>query len=102
MPPLAGLLPLLAVAGLVIWLLVAGRRGAFQAAGNVIVRCSAGHLFTTTWLPLVSLKAIRLGPIRFQYCPVGRHFTFVTRVPDSDLTDAERLAARRQHDAAVP
>jgi hypothetical protein len=99
MPPLAGLLPLVAVAAVVVWLLVASRhRG--QPMGDVIVRCQAGHLFTTRWIPFASLKAVRLGPVRFQYCPVGRHFTFVT--PASDLTDEERFRARRIHDTLVP
>jgi hypothetical protein len=38
------------------------------------VRCSAGHLFTTIWVPLGSLKAVRLGGTRYQYCPVGHHW----------------------------
>ncbi len=102
MPPLAGLLPLIAVVAVIVWLLVAARRGGAQPMGDVIVRCQAGHLFTTTWIPFASLKAVRLGPVRFQYCPIGRHLTFVTPVPDSDLTDAERRAARQHHDTPVP
>jgi len=35
------------------------------------VRCSAGHLFTTIWIPLASLKSVRLGDRRYQRCPAG-------------------------------
>jgi len=31
------------------------------------VRCSAGHTFTTIWMPLGSFKAIRLGRRRYQH-----------------------------------
>ena len=40
---------------------------------EVIVRCSAGHVFTSTWVPLGSFKAVRLGRKRFERCPVGKH-----------------------------
>ena len=66
------------------------------------VRCSEGHLFTTIWIPGASLKAVRLGWARFQYCPVGRHWTLVTPVKDSDLTDEERRMAAENHDSSVP
>jgi hypothetical protein len=46
------------------------------------VRCRDGHVFTTSWIPFVSFNAVRLGRSRFQYCPVGRHWTFVTPIPD--------------------
>jgi hypothetical protein len=71
-------------------------------AGTVIVRCRAGHLFTTIWIPGASLKSVRLGWWRFQRCPVGRHWTLVTPVRDSDLPEAERTAARQVRDARVP
>ena len=100
MPPLMGLLPVLAVAA--VHHLVARRlqRGKGPPMAGIIVRCQAGHLATTTWIPFASLKAVRLGPIRFQYCPVGRHFTFVT--PVSNLSDEERFRARQIHDNLVP
>jgi hypothetical protein len=47
-------------------------------AGKVVVRCRSGHRFTTTWIPGVSLKALRLGPWRVQRCPVGHHWSIVT------------------------
>ena len=79
------------------------RKGYSQGdAANVVVRCRDGHLFTTIWIPLVSLKAVRLGPMRFQYCPVGDHWTLVVPVDESDLTDAERRFAAEHHDKRVP
>jgi hypothetical protein len=68
----------------------------------VIVRCRDGHLFTTLWIPGASFKAIRLGLVRLQYCPVGRHLTFVVPVRDEDLTEAERRIAAAHHDARLP
>jgi hypothetical protein len=66
------------------------------------VRCSAGHLFTTIWVPLASLKAVRLGPRRrFQHCPVGHHWAMVQLVDVSTLTDEQRAAAAAVHDARV-
>ncbi|HWE80524.1 MAG TPA: hypothetical protein VG265_02650 [Gaiellaceae bacterium] len=81
--------------------MVARRRGSLLGAG-IVVRCRCGHVFTTIWLPGVSLKAIRLGPWRLQRCPVGRHWTLVTPVKTSDLTPGERELAHRQHDLLVP
>ena len=31
-------------------------------------QCSAGHLFTTIWVPMASIKSVRLGWERWQYC----------------------------------
>lgn len=42
------------------------RRG-YGVGGNVVVRCRAGHLFTTIWLPAVSLK---ITPARAVAIPV--------------------------------
>ena len=70
--------------------------------GKVIVRCQSGHLFTTTWIPFISFKAIRLGLIRFQRGPVGNHWTLVTPVRESELTDEERLTASQYSDGNIP
>jgi hypothetical protein len=59
---------------------------------EVPVRCSAGHLFTTIWIPLASLKSVRLGIRRYQRCPVGRHWAMVARL-DRESASAEDLAA---------
>ena len=77
------------------------RRG-YGVGGNVVVRCRQGHLFTTLWLPGVSVKSLRLGPWRFQRCPVGRHGSLVTPVRRADLTEDERRAAGEARDIPLP
>ena len=69
---------------------------------NVVVRCQQGHLFTTVWIPGVSVKALRLTFWRVQWCPVGRHVTVVVPVKEADLTDIEREFAAGHHDVPVP
>lgn len=95
-------LAVLIVAVAVAAVVALARRLASAGGGEVVVRCRDGHLFTTVWIPGVSLKAIRLGWVRLQRCPVGDHLTFVTPVPPSRLTDAQRRAAARWHDTPVP
>src|SRR5215475_14255946 len=69
---IVGLLLILAI--IAIAAVMRGRRGSggdgYPAGGDVIVRCREGHLFTTIWIPFMSVKAIRFGPVRYQYCPV--------------------------------
>jgi hypothetical protein len=89
------------VAFFVVSTLVVRRRG-YNMGGNVIVRCRAGHLFTTIWVPGVSVKAIRLGWWRLQRCPVGKHWTLVTPVRVLDLTEEERQFADEHRDARLP
>jgi hypothetical protein len=73
-----------------------------KIGGNVVVRCRAGHLFTTIWIPAVSVKALRLGWWRIQRCPVGRHWSLVTPVNASELTADERRFAGEHHDIKLP
>lgn len=80
---------------------VAQRRGHLLGA-RTIVRCRGGHLFTTLWVPGASIKAVRLGWWRYQRCPVGRHWSLVTPVQDSELTDAERDRALAHPDIRIP
>lgn len=87
--------------GYAIATVVAVSRG-YKFGRNVPVRCLNGHLFTTIWIPGASVKALRLGPWRAQWCPVGRHFTIVTLLKDDDLTEAERSVAAGHHDVLVP
>jgi hypothetical protein len=87
---------------LIVGATLVARRLGYKVGGNVVVRCRQGHLFTTIWVPGVSFKAVRLGWLRFQHCPVGRHWAFVTPVKDSDLTDEERLFAEQHHDVRIP
>jgi hypothetical protein len=81
--------------------IIARRRG-YGVGGNATVRCRAGHLFTTLWVPGASVKAVRLGWFRFQWCPVGRHWTMVHPVRGADLTDDERERAAAIHDIRIP
>jgi hypothetical protein len=66
------------------------------------VRCSANHVYTTIWVPLGSLKAVRLGRRRFQHCPVGRHWAWVTRLDAGSASAEELQAAARVHDTGIP
>jgi hypothetical protein len=77
------------------------RRGALLTA-DTVVRCRDGHLFTTLWIPGGSLKAVRLGWWRLQHCPVGRHWSLVTPVDVSALSDEERVLAAEHRDVRIP
>lgn len=81
---------------------VKGRKAGYGFGGRTYARCSKGHLFTTIWVPGASLKAIRLGWKRAQWCPVGHHFAVVTPLKESDLTPEERLEAESHPDASIP
>ncbi|HEY7271842.1 MAG TPA: hypothetical protein VH502_03835 [Actinoplanes sp.] len=78
------------------------RSQGYRFGRDVIVRCRDGHLFTTTWLPMMSFKAIRIGLVRIQHCPVGNNVTAVRLMRDEDLTPAQRLEAGRHQDSGVP
>src|ERR1700758_3397373 len=88
---------LLILGGLLVEVIPVWRRG-YGVGGHVVVRCRRGHLFTTLWLPGVSVKSLRLGWWRLERCPVGRHWSLVTPVRRSDLTDDERRAADEARD----
>jgi hypothetical protein len=81
---------------------VAMRSRGYPMGGKLIVRCRQGHLFTTFWLPGISVKALRLGWWRYQRCPVGGHWSLVTPVRASELSDAEREDARSRSDIPLP
>ncbi len=74
----------------------------YRFGGNVVVRCRQDHLFTTIWIPGASVKALRLGPWRFQRCPVGNHWSIVTPVRKSDLSKREQRSAAKHQDIRVP
>lgn len=78
------------------------RAQGYRYGRDVVVRCRDGHLFMTTWIPGASFKAIRLGLVRMQYCPVGDHVTAVHLMRDGDLTPAQRLEASRHRDSGIP
>ena len=89
------------VAGYVAGTIIAIRQG-YTFGRNATVRCRRGHLFTTVWIPGGSVKALRLGYWRVQWCPVGRHVDLVRLVKETDLTEAERSFAAAHHDIPVP
>jgi hypothetical protein len=66
------------------------------------VRCSEAHLFTTIWVPLGSLKAVRLGSRRYQRCPVGDHWAMIQRLDPETATPQELEEAARVHDLRIP
>jgi hypothetical protein len=77
-------------------------RHGYGLGGNVTVRCHKGHLFTTIWLPGASVKSLRLGARRVQWCPVGHHWSLVKLVRESDLSGRERRRARDHKDIRIP
>ncbi|MGH9303650.1 MAG: hypothetical protein ACRDZ5_04450 [Acidimicrobiales bacterium] len=81
---------------------VAARRAGYAVGGNTIVRCRRGHLFTTLWIPGVSVKAIRLGWWRLQRCPIGPHWSIVSPVKGTNLTETERRLASQERDIRIP
>jgi hypothetical protein len=85
------------VAAVALWVVLLNlgmRRRGYSIPGKTIVRCSRGHLFTTTWIEGGSLKAIRISPrTRYQRCPVGNHWAIVHPVKEGELTDDERRSA---------
>lgn len=89
------------IVGYAVGTVIAIRRG-YKFGENVPVRCREGHVFSTIWIPGASVKSLRLGLWRVQWCPVGRHVTLVTLLKDADLTPAERSFAAAHHDVRVP
>src|ERR1700691_2446758 len=81
-------------------LIVAGRLNLLVRCDRP-VRCRDGHLFTTIWMPLASLKALRLGGRRFQRCPVGHHWTTVVPLDVSSAQAADLAAAAALHDVRI-
>jgi len=82
--------------------IVARRRGYSGLGGRTLVRCRNGHLFRTIWVPGVSLKAIRLGWYRIQFCPVGRHWTVVKPVKEREPDGEAPLFSLVPDDIAIP
>jgi len=89
------------VAGYVAGTIYLSRQG-YALGKDSLVRCRQGHLFTTVWIPGASLKSLRLGIWRLQWCPVGRHVDLVRLVKEADLTEDEVSFARAHHDIPVP
>ena len=66
-----------------------------------VVECSEGHRYRSIWVPGGSLKALRWFNRRYQWCPVGRHWSWTRRVNADRLTAAEVEAASAVHDLRV-
>ena len=96
-----GIVIAVVVIALVVSTVIMRKRG-YGVGGETIVRCRQGHLFTTIWIPGGSLKAVRLGWARLQRCPVGKHWSLVVPVKESDLTEEERREAHDHRDVRIP
>jgi hypothetical protein len=81
---------------------VIARRLGYRLGAHTVVRCRQGHLFSTIWIPGVSLTALRLGWWRFQRCPVGHHWSLVRPVREAELTAEQRRFAADHRDARIP
>jgi hypothetical protein len=46
--------------------------------------------------------AVRLGWRRFQRCPVGHHWSIVTPVRESELSEEQKRNARESKDVRIP
>lgn len=66
------------------------------------VRGSAGHLYTSIWIPFGSLKGLSLGWRRVQYCPVGKHWALTSGVKTGSVDPVEIQAAGKIHDIKIP
>lgn len=93
---------IVAVVLVVVEAVVVVRRRGHLLGLRTVVRCRDGHLFTTLWLPGASVTSLRLGWWRYQRCPVGHHWSLVTPVQESALTDEERQAAHGHPDLRLP
>lgn len=69
---------------------------------RTIVRCSEGGLYSTIWWKWGSLKAVRLGPLRVQRCPIHHRWEKPRRANIDELTATELAAARSVVDTALP
>jgi hypothetical protein len=63
--------------------------------GRRILRCSDGHLFTSSESIRLFLS-LHLGPKRLMRCPVDHKWRMMQNVNSTDLTEAE-LAEAAEH-----
>jgi len=91
------------IAALVTWIVVATVLTSIKVL--LLIGVGVGALIPSLLefqQPPTEFKAVRLGLVRMQYCPVGDHVTAVHLMRDEDLTPAERLEASRHRDNGVP
>ena len=94
--------PVLIIVGVIAGATLIGRRLGYNFGPNTVVRCRKGHLFTTIWIPGVKLKELDLIVARIQRCPVGKHWSLVVPVRESELTAGELQFAKEHHDVPIP
>jgi hypothetical protein len=66
-----------------------------------VVECSEDHRYRSIWVPFGSLKAVRWFGRRYQWCPVGRHWSWTRRVDADRLSEDELREANAVHDLRV-
>ncbi len=76
---------------------IAHRKG-FKSEGEVVARCSQGHLFTTVWVGNFNWRRVDVGFAKIQRCPVDGHLTVVRPVEMSSLTPEEKKLAKQNRD----
>ena len=81
--------------------IVAHRKG-FKKDGEVVARCSQGHLFTTVWVDRWTWRRFDVGFLKIQRCPVDGRLTVVRPAEVSDLTPEERKQAKLVKDRVPP
>jgi hypothetical protein len=66
-----------------------------------VVQCRQGHRYRSIWVPGGSLKAVRWFGRRYQWCPVGHHWSWTRRIAQGQLSADELVAANALHDLRV-
>jgi hypothetical protein len=73
----------------------------YELGPHALVRCRHGHLYTTSWIPGVKLKGIDFGIARYQYCPVGKHWSLAVPARARSVSTDERREAEAHHDLPI-
>ena len=100
--PTEAIIALVLIVVLVLGINITARRYGYNVGGDVVVQCRRGDLFTTIWIAGASFTSVRLGWVRIQRCPVGRHWSLVTLIKEADLTDEQRRLAAEHRDVRIP
>ncbi len=91
--------PMLVLAGFVLVGRYLSRR--YPERFDPVVRCRQGHRYRSIWVAGGSLKALRWFNRRYQWCPVGRHWSWTHRVDVARLSADELRAANAVHDLRI-
>lgn len=92
-------MPVVALAGFAFLGRYLGRR--YPQRFDPVVECSQEHRYRSLWVPGGSLKAVRWFNRRFQWCPVGRHWSWTRRIDAGQLSEDQLSAANAVHDFRV-